>query len=141
MMKNRCRYDYFHGNYKQRGITVCERWQSFENFLADMGERPDGTSLDRYPDYNGNYEPGNCRWATQKEQVNNTNRNVYISVNGVTKTQSQWAEITGLREETISARMKRGWSKEAAVTTLPLTWKAKKASNNHEARFTGGGEQ
>jgi len=56
-----------------RGITVCERWlSSFDNFLADMGERPAGMTLDRYPDSNGNYEPGNCRWATPHEQLVNS---------------------------------------------------------------------
>jgi hypothetical protein len=70
-MRERClnpkhvHYDLYGG----RGITICERWSDFANFLADMNERPVGKTLDRYPDPNGNYEPSNCRWATPKEQI------------------------------------------------------------------------
>lgn len=71
-MKHRCFFasDKDYKNYGGRGITVCERWLVFENFYADMGERPQGLTLDRI-NSDGNYEPSNCRWATQAEQTAN----------------------------------------------------------------------
>jgi len=77
-MKQRCFYPK-HKNFKYwggRGITVCERWLVFENFYADMGDKPEGKSLDRYPNNDGNYEPGNVRWASPDEQANNRRRAV-----------------------------------------------------------------
>lgn len=62
--------------YRDKGILVCDRWDYFDNFLADMGERPAGKTLDRWPNRDGNYEPGNCRWATPQEQARNTRKNV-----------------------------------------------------------------
>ena len=79
-MKQRClnpkatRYP----TYGAVGVTVCERWMIFTNFLEDMGERPEGKTLDRINPY-GNYEPDNCRWATYKEQVHNRRRNHVVS--------------------------------------------------------------
>lgn len=70
-------------SYGARGITVCERWRaSFENFAADMGERPAGTTLDRFPRNDGNYEPGNCRWATRSEQQRNRHCSVFVQWHG-----------------------------------------------------------
>lgn len=72
-MLSRCtNQDHDHWEYYgATGIVVCERWRVFGNFLADMGPRPPGTSIDRWPDPHGDYEPGNCRWATPKQQMNN----------------------------------------------------------------------
>lgn len=101
----RCRYPSW---YTFRGIRVCDRWQTYENFLADMGEAPEGKSIDRI-DNDGDYCPENCRWATDTEQMNNRGCNVHLTIGGVTKTLSQWARETGIPKTTISQRIKRGW--------------------------------
>lgn len=98
-IKTRCLNPNHHSykNYGARGIEICARWsESYENFLEDMGEAPVGMSIDRYPDNNGNYEPGNCRWATDKQQANNTRRNVFIYDHGKRITLRSLADETGL---------------------------------------------
>lgn len=93
--------------YGARGIRVCERWMTFENFLADMGERPEGRSLDRI-DNDGNYEPGNCRWATNIEQAGNTRQNRYVVVNGTRMCVTEAARVIGVKMPTLSYWIKRG---------------------------------
>jgi hypothetical protein len=100
-----------------RGITVCDRWQSFASFLADMGERPPGMTLDRYPDNGGNYEPGNCRWATASQQVQNSTSVTNLTYDGQTYCIAEWSRRIGIKEVTIGGRLKRGWSVERALQT------------------------
>ena len=92
-------------HYGGRGIKVCERWAEFPEFLVDMGERPDGMTLDRYPDHNGNYEPSNCRWATKHEQMSNMRTNRYIVVNGERMMMSDAARRFGLSVQLIQKRL------------------------------------
>lgn len=104
-------------NYGARGIAVCERWNTFEAFLEDMGPRPSPKhSLDRFPNKDGNYEPGNVRWATVIEQNNNKRTCRYITFNGETKTLAQWARLTGISESALSGRIARGYSVARALT-------------------------
>lgn len=105
-----------YANYGGRGISVCERWMSFEAFRADMGERPPGTTLDRI-DVNGNYEPTNCRWATLLEQQNNRRDNRMICYGGRQMSLADWSRETSLTTPCISGRLKRKWSIEKALTT------------------------
>lgn len=122
-MKRRCFFvkDKDYHKYGGRGITVCERWlHSFVNFYQDMGERPEGTTLDRI-DNNGNYCPENCRWATDKTQARNRRTNLLITFNGATKTLAEWAEQYSLNWNTLRSRiMERGWSIERALTCRPI---------------------
>ena len=102
-------------SYGGRGIKVCKRWQaSFENFLADMGERPDGKTLDR-KDVNGDYEPDNCRWATPSEQQRNRRDSRLFTFDGKTLSIAGWADLTGTPRGRISERLAAGWSIEKAV--------------------------
>lgn len=117
LMRSRChnQRDIRYTNYGGRGIRVCQRWDSFENFLADMGERPLGMTLDRI-NRNGDYEPSNCRWATALEQQNNRSTNRRIAFGGTELTLTQWARAIGIGATTIKQRIERGWSVDRALT-------------------------
>lgn len=102
-------------NYSGRGISVCERWQSYDNFLADMGERPDGLSIDRI-DNNGNYEPDNCRWATRTEQARNTRANVLYEYMGRHMCIAEIAEAAGIQRAVLQGRLDSGWPLQRAIS-------------------------
>lgn len=90
-----------------RGIKVCARWMLFSNFLVDMGAKPEGTTLDRWPDNDGDYEPGNCRWATPKEQVLNRRNTVVVDVAGKSVCLKDACRMLGLNYQTVFVRMQR----------------------------------
>lgn len=93
--------------YGGRGIKVCDRWKSFENFRDDMGERPRGASIER-DDYNADYSPSNCRWASAKEQGRNKSNNALITAFGQTRCLTEWAEVMGFPHSTLKKRYHRG---------------------------------
>jgi hypothetical protein len=123
-MKDRClnprhsAYDRYGG----RGVTICERWLTFANFFADMGPRPTPEhSLDRV-DANGNYEPENCRWATDAEQNQNSRKNRFLTHDGQTLCVSEWARRIGIKAATLEQRLNLGWSVERALTAPLRRW-------------------
>lgn len=123
--------------YGGRGIRVCARWRDdFRAFLADMGPRPTSMhSIDR-SNREGNYEPGNCRWATRKEQARNKSSNRQITAFGETLCLAAWAERFGLPRKTISDRLKLEWTPERAVSE-PSHWRGQKARSVEPERFDG----
>ena len=130
----RCTHKH-HARYKDyggRGIRVCERWLTFENFVADMSPRPDGACIER-KDNDGHYEPNNCCWSSAVEQANNRRSSKLLTFNGETLTLALWSKRVGLKYQTILHRIDRlGWSIESALTIprmhrggLPVGWKAR----------------
>lgn len=107
-------------SYGGRGIRVCDRWLSFENFYQDMGDAPQGMTIERN-DVNGNYEPSNCRWATVKEQSLNTTRSRFVTVDGERMNVTTAAERYGITKTAIRMRLLKGWSDEDAVKTPSRT--------------------
>lgn len=112
-------------SYGGRGIKVCDRWQGpdgFDNFYADMGPRPEGHSIDRI-DNDGDYEPGNCRWATTKRQNRNTRRNVQVTIDGETMCLTAWCERYGVPRRRVAGRIDLGWDPLVALTAPPRSRK------------------
>lgn len=103
-----------YGEYGGRGIKVCRQWHDFNSFFADMGERPEGKTLER-DKVNGNYTPKNCRWATASEQQRNKQNAIVATVNGVTKSVHDWADETGIPAAVIKWRLVQGWNHAEAI--------------------------
>jgi len=126
-MKNRClnpkavRY----ADYGGRGITVCERWLSFKNFAEDLGERPEGMTLDRVNNNKG-YMLSNVKWSTKAQQNSNSRRCVMVTFNGKTQPINSWCREIGLSYVTYKFRRRRGWSVVKAATTPPDIRRRKK---------------
>jgi hypothetical protein len=115
-MLNRCRNENIvgHHNWGGRGITVCEEWKEFESFLADMGHPPVGFSIERINN-DGNYEPGNCKWATRTEQSRNRRTNRIITFNGESLCLKAWADRLKMDQASLSERLSK-WPIHAALT-------------------------
>jgi len=133
-MKQRC-LNKNHPSYKHyggRGILISNRWiNSFENFLEDMGERPENRSLDRI-DNDGNYTPENCRWATTSEQALNKRTSRLFTINGETKTMQELCSIYKIRRKTVYNRLGKGWTPQRAFTEKPGLWKKSKRKIWHK---------
>jgi hypothetical protein len=116
-MLNRCRVptNKVYQHYGGRGISVCDRWTSFEAFFEDMGPRPSAKHTIERIDNNGNYCPENCQWVTMQVQQNNRRNNVRLTLQGRTQTQTQWSMELGIPLSTIRHRKKKGMSDEDAL--------------------------
>lgn len=107
--------------YADRGITVCERWNRFSNFIADMRFMPnEGMELDRQDGTKG-YEPGNVKWATRIQQMRNTRANKLVTIGEKTMSLAEWAEVSGIPATTISYRVARNWPQSEILSGI--RWK------------------
>ncbi len=119
-MKDRC-FNQKHKNfdrYGARGIVVCSEWRNdFPAFLAYVGSRPTPAhTIDRFPNNDGNYEPGNVRWATRAKQAATRSTAIRITIDGQTKCVAEWARERGIKSATVICRLNRGWSHERALS-------------------------
>lgn len=140
-MKRRCYNpeEKFYKDYGGRGIKVCDEWMdkkeghsNFQKWAVENGWE-EGRSIDRI-DVNGNYEPNNCRWATPEEQANNRRNNNYVTINGVTKTTSEWARQIGISQNAFTGRINSGWTGEELLKPKFKPLKMSKAEMAKEIR-------
>lgn len=140
-MKRRCYNpeEKFYRDYGGRGIKVCDEWMdkkeghsNFQKWAVENGWE-EGRSIDRI-DVNGNYEPNNCRWATPEEQANNRRNNNYVTINGVTKTTSEWARQIGISQNAFTGRINSGWTGEELLKPKFKPLKMSKAEMAKEIR-------
>lgn len=128
-MRRRClsKYSKAWPDYGGRGITICPEWDDYKTFERDMSPRPAGTSIERI-DNDGNYEPGNCRWATRVEQQRNHRRTRYVKIQGRTYKAVELAEVSGLKTDTIVDRAARGFTYAQVIapphSTISEAWRA-----------------
>lgn len=139
-IKERClnsKHKYFE-YYGGRGITICDQWRDdFMSFLSDVGERPsDKHTIDRWPDNDGNYEPGNVRWATRKEQVANRRSTRFVIVDGQKIPLSDAIRMLGLNRRLVCARIERGWTAEEAISK-PAKWNRPDLTKKAQRRRRG----
>jgi hypothetical protein len=133
-MRSRCKNPNVksYPDYGGRGVKVCERWESFDNFYEDMGDPPFIKAEINRINNNGDYEPGNCEWITKIKNLTNTRQNVVIVAFGKSMTESEWARETGLDRTVISYRIKHGWPAEKALTTPARPIKRGKGNDNKD---------
>jgi hypothetical protein len=135
-MLTRCRnpnatsYAYYGG----RGITVCDRWKKFENFLEDMGPRPEGMTLDRV-DSDGGYSLENCRWVTMQVQNNNRRSNIAVTVNGTTKSLKEWCVLQALPYHRVIQRIRKLNKTVGQALELPATFEISTIKKNTGETF------
>ena len=141
-MKNRCYnpQNKFYKDYGGRGITVCSEWldkknghKNFREWALENGWK-EGYSIDRI-NVNGNYEPSNCRWATPTEQANNRRNNNFVTINGVTKTTTEWAKQIGISQNAFAERVRNGWSDDKLLEPKYKPLKMTKAEMSREIRM------
>lgn len=140
-MKRRCynTKDKFYKDYGGRGIKICEEWmdkknghKNFQKWAVETGWE-EGYSIDRI-DVNGNYEPSNCRWANPSQQANNRRNNFYVTINGVTKTSTEWAKQIGISQRAFIERIKNGWEENKLLEPKYKPLKMSKAEMAKEIR-------